>query len=196
MQLALMQLLKLLNDIARAELLEWSRIVAPSVSLVRQVCRVEGDGDLEGRVTTQVSAPLAIEPQAAPAAPAELSGPSVATAALFVDAPFAPQRDRSQQVTSPAAAAAATASAAPDAAQRPTPPKLVTADDYAAFLAPVFGAQVVGAAPFPAEQFVRQEPMEVLEAKLKAARPALLADFRSKQRTVHKKERAMAREKQ
>jgi hypothetical protein len=37
---------------------------------------------------------------------------------------------------------------------------------------------------------VRHEPLEVLEGKLKAARPQLAADFRRKQRTVLRKAQA------
>lgn len=49
------------------------------------------------------------------------------------------------------------------------------------------------AARDPGDTFVRQEAIEVLEAKLKAARPTLVADFRRKHRTVVKKKAKAAR---
>ena len=45
----------------------------------------------------------------------------------------------------------------------------------------------------PSDTFVRSEDLAVLESKLKAARPALVADFRSKQRTVLRKAKGLAR---
>jgi hypothetical protein len=60
-----------------------------------------------------------------------------------------------------------------------------TANDFVDRLAPMFSPGL--GQEHQGRRFVRQEALEVLEGKLKAARPALLADFRRKQRTVLKK---------
>jgi hypothetical protein len=130
-------------------------------------------------------------PPAMEAAP-EATKIDAAVAALFADAPFASKPHKTQQPEQPACEpppdpGAQTPIARTDAA---APPQLRTADDYVRRLAPLLAGPAMPAATVSGLDFVRQEPLEVLEAKLKAARPALMADFRSKQRTVRKKAKA------
>ena len=116
------------------------------------------------------------------------------TAALFADAPFAAAA-KQQPWAAPAVPAAHSTqgvalneqAALPARDKEPwKPPE--TADECAAALAPFFGPQARQGWPSAdGATFVRQEPLEVLQAKWQAARPELLAAFRSRQRAARKK---------
>jgi hypothetical protein len=61
-----------------------------------------------------------------------------------------------------------------------------TATEMMERLSPLF-QRTDGEPKHPGETFVRSEELDVLEGRLRAARPALVADYKSKQRTVMKR---------
>ena len=115
-----------------------------------------------------------------------------ATAALFTEVPFArPVAEFAPEHRDLHSASGATTAATP-AARADTDLGKISVQEMIAKLRKVLPeppAQVGR----PSDAFVRTEDLAVLESKLKAARPALIADFRSKQRTVLRKAKGIAK---
>jgi hypothetical protein len=111
------------------------------------------------------------------------------TAALFAEIPFAPVAPGSSDHTRQHKHASLAASACTPHIESSVHPKGPwMASEVMERLSPLF--QTVNShSKHLGEAFVRTEELEVLEGKLKAARPALVADYKSKQRTVTKKAR-------
>lgn len=138
--------------------------------------------------------PLATSPRDREAPSGRDAAQDRATAALFADVPFArPSADSAPE---------SCVSGKPTSAPLATPAVPTAGLDLSTMSAQAMIARLREVMPSPpreeqvgrpSDTFVRSEDLAVLESKLKAARPALIADFRSKQRTVLRKAKDLAK---